>query len=764
MASLFFSATTASNGTEPWRIDNGGDALQYANVSPGSGSSTSGGGGRFAEINGKYYMTAVEAGNVSHVYDITGATPVRLTNFTAHPTYSSGATGVFSFNGQPHFIYYPPAGGGSYNPPVLYAINAGAPSVVGNLTSNVGHSVYPGNFTELGGRLYYTAWTGSNPSFPYEFWSIGASGDGTKLTSVPSGFHLAESSSNYVVKFAGAIYFVGYTPDSGNELFKISAAGDISLVSDINTGTAGAFDTSYRFSPALTKEFNGSLYFGATTATSGFELYRIKPDGAVEFVADINTGGVGGSSSSQPFFYSTAVNGGELYFVATTDAQGSELWKIRADGTPVLAADVATGSANSNPTGLMAFNGSVYFSAETAEHGRELWRVGTSGTAERVTDLVNGSGSSNPTPVIVYNNALYFKATTAANGQELWRVLSNGTVEMVRDINPGTGDSLAAQFTLFDGKLWFSAYDPDHGTELWSIDTTGAATLHDINPGAPSSAPTSFTILGAGGNTAPTNIALSKATVREFGATDLAVGTLSATDAQGGAFTHALLNDAGGRFKIDGNVLEVNNGLLLDYEQAKTHTITVQVTDSDGLTFSKNFTISVTDINPETITGNSAANVFVGGAGKDVFKGLDGADILKGGAGNDKLYGGLGKDTLFGGANNDIFVFDTVSNTALNRDTIADFYAPQDSIMLYKGAFGAIGQVVAVGKTAPLQSKYFWASSTGVAHDNDDRIVYNTKTGVLSYDSNGKAAGGVQQIAVLTGHPSLTAADFILYA
>ena len=56
---------------------------------------------------------------------------------------------------------------------------------------------------------------------------------------------------------------------------------------------------------------------------------------------------------------------------------------------------------------------------------------------------------------------------------------------------------------------------------------------------------------------------------------------------------------------------------------------------------------------------------------------------------------------------------------------------------------------------------------TGVAHDANDRIIYNTSNGVLSYDSNGNAAGGVQQIAVLSNFAaiglSLSNADFFVY-
>ena len=148
-------------------------------------------------------------------------------------------------------------------------------------------------------------------------------------------------------------------------------------------------------------------------------------------------------------------------------------------------------------------------------------------------------------------------------------------------------------------------------------------------------------------------------------------------------------------------------------------------------------------------TGNGLANFLLGNRGDNVLMGL---------AGDDGLDGGLGNDTLVGGAGADIFAFRTTPDTAGNRDTISDFDPTADKIYLALTSFALPGaQFSALGAAA------FWASATGAAHDGDDRILYNTVTGVLSYDSNGNLAGGVTQFAVLTGHPSgVTAGDFFL--
>ena len=83
-----------------------------------------------------------------------------------------------------------------------------------------------------------------------------------------------------------------------------------------------------------------------------------------------------------------------------------------------------------------------------------------------------------------------------------------------------------------------------------------------------------------------------------------------------------------------------------------------------------------------TGTGNSVANVIVGGAmgdtltglgGDDTVGGEGGDDILDGGEGNDRLNGGTGADSMSGGAGNDILVVDNggdVANGGDGSDTV----------------------------------------------------------------------------------------------
>ena len=248
-------------------------------------------------------------------------------------------------------------------------------------------------------------------------------------------------------------------------------------------------------------------------------------------------------------------------------------------------------------------------------------------------------------------------------------------------------------------------------------------------------------------NDAPADITLSNSKVPENAVAGTSVGRLTATDLEGGAMKFALLDDAGGRFKLetkDGvTSIVVADGLKLDYEQATFHTIRVQVTDSDNKTYEETLTVDLTDVASENVTGSTGTDVLVGGVGKDVFNG---------GLGNDKLSGGLGNDTLTGGKGRDVFVFDTKLGTSstdrkVNFDTIKDFSVKDDSLYLDNAIFKKLGSGTA---TSPKQLSKSFFTIGDKAKDKNDYIIYNDKTGVLSYDADGSGKGKAVEFAQLS--------------
>ena len=156
-----------------------------------------------------------------------------------------------------------------------------------------------------------------------------------------------------------------------------------------------------------------------------------------------------------------------------------------------------------------------------------------------------------------------------------------------------------------------------------------------------------------------------------------------------------------------------------------------------------------------TITGNNGNNTLTGTNFNDILEGNSGNDTLSGNGGADRLFGGLGNDTLTGGAGADSFIFNTTPNATTNRDAIMDFNVTDDTIELENAIFTALGTA-----TGTLSAGAFVIGAAAL--DAADRVVYNSGTGALFYDSNGNAAGGSVQIATLGIGLLLTNNDFLI--
>jgi microcystin-dependent protein len=157
--------------------------------------------------------------------------------------------------------------------------------------------------------------------------------------------------------------------------------------------------------------------------------------------------------------------------------------------------------------------------------------------------------------------------------------------------------------------------------------------------------------------------------------------------------------------------------------------------------------------------GNGLDNLLFGNAADNVLAGAAGNDVLSGGGGADTLRGGPGNDVLPGGAGSDVFVFENMPNASTNRDRITDFAnvaGNNDIFHLDNAAFAKLG----AGAAHPLNPAFLRVGAAAL--DTNDYIVYDKATGVLSYDSNGSAAGGEVQFAVLSSKAALTAADFVV--
>jgi Alginate lyase/RTX calcium-binding nonapeptide repeat (4 copies) len=144
-----------------------------------------------------------------------------------------------------------------------------------------------------------------------------------------------------------------------------------------------------------------------------------------------------------------------------------------------------------------------------------------------------------------------------------------------------------------------------------------------------------------------------------------------------------------------------------------------------------------------TITGDSDA---------DSLRGTSGSDLIDGKGGDDTIWAKNGSDILSGGSGEDAFVFDTKPGST-NVDTILDFNPDEDTIRLNDSEFTVL-------KQGTLSTDNFVIGDG--AKDSDDYIIYNDKTGALSYDADGEGAGVAVQFGAIDNLAKLAASHFIV--
>jgi hypothetical protein len=145
----------------------------------------------------------------------------------------------------------------------------------------------------------------------------------------------------------------------------------------------------------------------------------------------------------------------------------------------------------------------------------------------------------------------------------------------------------------------------------------------------------------------------------------------------------------------------------------------------------------------KTITGDSDGNTL---------RGTSGSDLIDGKGGDDTIWAKNGSDILSGGSGEDAFVFDTKLGST-NVDTILDFNPDDDSIRLNDSVFTTL-------KQGTLPDDNFVIGDE--AKDSDDYIIYNDKTGALSYDADGEGSAAAVQFGAIDNLAKLAASHFIV--
>ncbi len=148
---------------------------------------------------------------------------------------------------------------------------------------------------------------------------------------------------------------------------------------------------------------------------------------------------------------------GKLYFPASHDSYGTELWEYDGVNDPIMISDINQGSASSSPAALTTFQNKLYFTADNGTSGVGLWTYDGNNSPELIVDANPGweyvfAGASPG----VYNDKLFFGGISDNCGYEFWEYDGVGTPKFVSDINKFNEGSRPFNFLTINDNLYFN--------------------------------------------------------------------------------------------------------------------------------------------------------------------------------------------------------------------------------------------------------------------------------------------------------------------
>ncbi|MGB3532460.1 MAG: GDSL-type esterase/lipase family protein [Microcoleaceae cyanobacterium] len=141
--------------------------------------------------------------------------------------------------------------------------------------------------------------------------------------------------------------------------------------------------------------------------------------------------------------------------------------------------------------------------------------------------------------------------------------------------------------------------------------------------------------------------------------------------------------------------------------------------------------------------------------------GTDFNDVIVGNDQGNSIEGGLGIDRLSGGEGADAFIY-TASNQGL--DTITDFSADEgDVIAISANEFGGGLLPQTPLSTVASASGTFVSATNPTPVGNSANILYNSNSGIVSFDVDGVGAEASVELALLVGAPEISVNQFLIF-
>jgi large repetitive protein len=413
---FFFSGTDGITGRELWRTDGTANGTRLVrDIWPGSDGSDP---LYFRKLGNNIYFSAHDGVHDRELWVSNGTAGGTRMVADVHPDFGSEPLDPFLFNGDLYFL----ANDGIHGYELWRADGSAAgASLVRNINTSGSSGI--SYVTEYAGRVYFSAFSSGQGA---ELWRSDGTHDGTELAcDINPG--VASSEPRWLVVMNNLLYFAANDGTSGRELWQFDGES-CSRVHDISPG-AGSSNPEYL---TLYRDFSGNprLYFTANDGTGERDLWSYGVGGVVR------DGFLYAFSAPADLTVANDV----LYFAATTAVHGRELWRFDTTlaGTG-LVRNIHAGANSSNPQQFSVMGGELYFVANDGSVN-DLWKTdGSEAGTIPLTRLASAFGLVVLDRMTVRADKLFFFAQTFAEGREVW--VSDGTeagTRMVVDLCVGS--------------------------------------------------------------------------------------------------------------------------------------------------------------------------------------------------------------------------------------------------------------------------------------------------------------------------------------
>ncbi|WP_438755068.1 cadherin domain-containing protein [Pararhizobium sp. O133] len=409
-----------------------------------------------------------------------------------------------------------------------------------------------------------------------------------------------------------------------------------------------------------------SITFGNVTGTapaSGTELYTAFEQLLKISGFDITTAaGAGGGSSSNNFVSALyyALQKGQVstlhdlldrFAQNFTGSDGNDTFTGSkfadtingGEGNDTLAGgggnDTIDGGAG---TDTVVFDGT--FGGPSGNYGFTVNGDGSITVTDNRSTGGTGADTLSNVEILKFNNLTYNLSTHQANytptnvALDDAHVAGNATVgEVVGSLQVTDQDSGDTHsFSLIDDAGGLFVLDGSAIKLAGVLDASSYTVRVKVTDGAGNTFEKDLSITVDTPDLAPTNLALSNDDIDENSAVGTVVGTLSATDPEGGAVTYTLAEPSD-FFEIVGNEVRVKGAI--DFETASSHEIKIIASDAGGNQTQETFTIDVNDIDDApTEPSKGTITIDVSGSG---IAGVDFEAYMRGGFISDTAGGGF---------------------------------------------------------------------------------------------------------------------------